>query len=303
VNDAGDRLMGCLVGLAVGDAVGTALEFKPRGTFEPITDMVGGGPFRLEPGQWTDDTSMALCLADSLLECGGFDAEDQMQRYCSWRDEGLWSSQGVCFDIGNTVSLALNHFGETGEAIAGSTKPYSAGNGCIMRLAPVPMFFYPEREQMTLRSAESSTTTHGARECVDSCRFLASVLFRAFEGCAKEEVLFGDRDSFEGKPKVVEIARGSYLKKRGDEISGTGYVIDCLEASLYCFEKTTSYREAVLMAANLGDDADTTAAVCGQIAGAHYGMGGIPEAWVEKLARRDEILDIARRLAIAQPGI
>ena len=98
-----DRFLGCLLGLAVGDAVGTTLEFKPRGSFTPITDMVGGGPFRLRPGQWTDDTSMALCLASSLVEKGGFDATDQMQRYVKWHEEGYWSATGRCFDIGSTT--------------------------------------------------------------------------------------------------------------------------------------------------------------------------------------------------------
>jgi len=224
-----------------------------------------------------------------------------MRRYCEWRDSGLWSSRDYCFDIGNTVSLALNLYEETGDPIAGSTNPYSAGNGCIMRLAPVPMYFYPDRELILAQSAQSSTTTHGATECVDSAKLLSSVLFRAFDGCAKDEVLFGDKGRFEGSPKVVELAEGVYKDKSESEIAGTGYVIDCLEASLFCFERTGSYREAVLMAANLGDDADTTAAVCGQIAGAYYGLAGIPEEWVQKIARKDEIFELAQRLARSAP--
>ena len=141
--DSKDRFRGCLLGLAVGDAVGTTLEFKPPGSFKPIHDMVGGGPFSLKPGEWTDDTSMALCLATSLLEKNGFDPKDQMDRYCRWWKEGYLSSNGRCFDIGNTVSAALALYGRTGDPIAGSTNPQSAGNGSIMRLAPVPMFYYP----------------------------------------------------------------------------------------------------------------------------------------------------------------
>ena len=142
--DTKDRFRGCLLGLAVGDAVGTTLEFKAPGSFKPIHDMVGGGPFRLKPGEWTDDTSMALCLATSLLEKNGFDPKDQMDRYCRWWKEGYLSSNGRCFDIGNTVSAALALYGQTGDPIAGSTNPQSAGNGSIMRLAPVPMFYYPD---------------------------------------------------------------------------------------------------------------------------------------------------------------
>ena len=118
-----DRFRGALLGLAVGDAIGTTLEFEPRGSFEPITDMVGGGPFGLAPGQWTDDTSMALCLAASLIDCNGFNARDQMERYCRWRDDGYMSSTGTCFDIGNTVASALRRYEATGNPVAGSSDP------------------------------------------------------------------------------------------------------------------------------------------------------------------------------------
>ena len=134
-----DRFRGCLLGLATGDALGTALEFKQPGTFTPIDDMIGSGPFGLKPGQWTDDTSMALCLATSLIETGGFDPLDQMQRYVRWFREGYMSSTGECFDIGNTTHDALSHFERFGDPFAGSTNPNAAGNGSLMRLAPVPM--------------------------------------------------------------------------------------------------------------------------------------------------------------------
>ena len=133
-----DRFSGCLLGLAAGDAVGTTVEFQPRGSFTPLTDMVGGGPFRLPAGAWTDDTSMALCLGYSLVEKGGFDPADQMDRYCAWRDEGYLSSTGDCFDVGVTVSGALSRYKAGGDPFSGSTDPYSAGNGSIMRLAPIP---------------------------------------------------------------------------------------------------------------------------------------------------------------------
>ncbi|MBY0401993.1 ADP-ribosylglycohydrolase family protein, partial [Myxococcota bacterium] len=137
-----DRCAGALVGLACGDAVGTAVEFRTRGHFEPVIDMRGGGPFSLEPGQWTDDTSMALCLAESLLETGRFDARDQMERYVRWWQQGHWSATGFCFDIGNTVRAALARFQSTGDPFAGSTEPDTAGNGALMRLAPVVLFFH-----------------------------------------------------------------------------------------------------------------------------------------------------------------
>jgi ADP-ribosyl-[dinitrogen reductase] hydrolase len=132
--DTADRFHGCLLGLAVGDAVGTTLEFKPPGSFTPINDMVGGGPFRLKPGDWTDDTSIALCLATSLVEKNGFDPKDQMDRYCRWWKEGYLSSNGTCFGIGNTVSAALRRYGQTGDPIAGSTNSRSAATARLCGL-------------------------------------------------------------------------------------------------------------------------------------------------------------------------
>jgi ADP-ribosyl-[dinitrogen reductase] hydrolase len=125
----------------VGDAVGTTVEFKARGSFSPITDMVGGGPFGLQPGQWTDDTSMALCLATSLITKNGFDPADQMDRYWEWYKNGYLSSTGDCFDIGNTVRQALEKYKYTGDPFSGNKAANAAGNGSLMRLAPVPLYY------------------------------------------------------------------------------------------------------------------------------------------------------------------
>lgn len=172
-----ERFRGCLLGLAVGDAVGTTVEFRQRGTFEPLKDMVGGGPFQLLPGQWTDDTSMALCLATSLVEQGGFDSVDQMRRYCQWADHGYLSSTGTCFDIGTTVIRSLRRFQREGDAYAGLPDPDQAGNGCIMRLAPIPMYFFSDLEAVERFAADSSRTTHGAEECIDACRLFRESYF------------------------------------------------------------------------------------------------------------------------------
>ena len=166
----------------MGDALGTTLEFTTPGSFEPIDDMVGGGPFDLQPGQWTDDTSMALCLATSLVESGGFDPGDQMTRYVRWWREGYLSSTGTCFDIGTATRGALSRFEKTGEPFAGSLDPYSAGNGSLMRLAPVPMFFAADPAEVIERSADSSKTTHGAEEAVDACRYFSGLLAGALKG-------------------------------------------------------------------------------------------------------------------------
>lgn len=300
--DLKDRFRGSLLGLAVGDAVGTTVEFRPRGSFKPLEDMIGGGPFNLRAGQWTDDTSMALCLATSLVECNGFDARDQMERYCKWAETGYLSSTGTCFDIGNTVASALRRFRKTGDPFAGSSDPHSAGNGCIMRLAPIPMFFFPDWEAVELFAAESSRTTHGATECLEACRLLARIICRALSGRPKDEVVLGDRKIFVGSDKIVAIARGAYEEKSEGEIRGSGYVVDSLEAALWCFVHAHSFEDAILTAANLGDDADTTAAVCGQVAGAYYGASQIPATWVERLALHSEITELADRLYNASKG-
>jgi ADP-ribosyl-[dinitrogen reductase] hydrolase len=294
-----DKLRGCLVGLACGDAVGTTLEFQDRGSFEPITDMVGGGVFDLQPGEWTDDTSMALCLGTSLVEAGGFDAKDQMDRYRRWHDGGYLSSNGRCFDIGNTVGAALHDYSITNDPYSGSRDEFSAGNGSIMRLAPIPMY-YSRWEDVIHFSAESSRTTHAAEECLGACRLLGAMLHKAIKGYSKSEILFGlhapDGSSLVLTERIQAIAKGGYKDKPVNEVFGGSYVVNCLEAALWCFHRTDSYSAAVLLAANLGDDADTTAAVCGQIAGAYYGISEIPDAWRRRLAKVDLIESLAEKL-------
>jgi ADP-ribosyl-[dinitrogen reductase] hydrolase len=290
-----DRYRGCLLGLACGDAVGTTVEFRPRGTFPPVTDMVGGGPFGLLPGQWTDDTSMALCLAHSLVYRKGFDPVDQMNRYCNWADYGYMSSTGECFDIGGTVARSLRRYRETGDPWSGSTDPRSAGNGAIMRLAPVPMFYAASAERTLHFSGESARTTHGAAEAVECTRLFGAQLRAALLEASKDEVLLGAGFTPE-LPNIAALAQGSYRNKPESEIRGSGYIVESLEVALWCFHTTGSYEEAVLRAANLGDDADTTAAICGQLAGAHYGVEAIPARWRERVAMGAEIEELADQL-------
>jgi len=290
-----DRFRGCLVGLACGDAVGTTLEFKPRGSFEPITDMVGGGPFGLQPGQWTDDTSMALCLAESLLDRNGFDAVDQMNRYVDWWQNGYLSSTGECFDIGVTTRDALDRYRESRDPFAGTTRPDKAGNGSLMRLAPIALFYHGDPAALLHHAGESSRTTHGALEAVESCRLFASMLSEALAGRTRDEVLFSRRTGLSAA-NVQAIARGDYRAKPESRIVGSGYSIAALEAALWCFYHSRSFESAVLAAANLGDDADTTAAITGQIAGAFYGIEAIPREWRARLFMASEIDATARRL-------
>lgn len=294
-----DRFRGCLLGLAAGDAVGTTVEFSPRGSFSPLTGMSGGGPFKLKPGQWTDDTSMALCLAASLVETGTFDPIDQMERYCRWYETGYMSSTGRCFDIGGTTRHALHRFRQTGDPFSGPTELSSGGNGSLMRLAPAPLFFFPDRQKMVRYAGESSRTTHGSPECIDACRLYGDILFRALSGMPKEEVLFSAAPAITAA-KIESIAQGIYRDKSLDQVRGSGYVVESLEAALWCFWKAESFEQTILAAANLGDDADTTAAVCGQVAGAYYGVQGIPDDWLAKLAMKDEITRLADGLCHAE---
>jgi len=298
-----DRFRGCLVGLAAGDALGTTLEFSAPGSFDPIDDMVGGGPFGLRAGQWTDDTSMALCLATSLLESGGFDPGDQMRRYVRWFRQGYLSSTGECFDIGGTTSRALGRFERTREPYCGPTDPRSAGNGSLMRLAPVPMFFADDARSAIDRSADSSRTTHGAVEAVDACRYFAGLLVGALRGVDKETLLSEHYSPVAGlwdeaplAPKIATIAEGSFKHKQPPEIRGAGYVVDTLEAVLWAFFHTEDFREGALKVVNLGDDADTTGAIFGQIACAHYGVESIPAPWRQRLTMATEITSMADML-------
>lgn len=295
-----NRARGSLLGLACGDAIGTTVEFMPRGSFPALTDMIGGGPFNLEAGQWTDDTSTALCLASSLVE-NGFDLNDQMRRYVLWREEGYMSSTGDCFDIGNTVQDALDAYKRTGNAIAGSSDPDTAGNGSIMRVAPIPIHYLNTPDLALQLSEEQSKTTHEAPECLMACRLLGEVLIRALQGKSKDDVLAPSQQVLNLSPGLRSIADCDYKTKTMSDIRGTGYVVESLEAALWCFYKTDSFKDCVLLAANLGDDADTTAAISGQISGSFYGETGIPAQWLEKLTMVDEIGELAEQLVMNEP--
>lgn len=257
--------------------------------------MVGGGPFHLQAGQWTDDTSMALCLAESLIARQGFDAKDQMNRYMNWWQWGYLSATGHCFDIGTTVAHALQKYANDGDPFAGSSHPRTAGNGSLMRLAPVVLWYFPD-ELLALEYAEaSSRTTHAAPEALACCRLFAQMLMNALSGKSKRETLTAIPQLPE-QENLRRIAEGNYLKKTRAEIFGTGYCVQSLEAALWCFAQGKNFKETILLATNLGDDADTTAAIAGQLAGAYYGINGIPQQWQEKLWQYGDIDTLARKL-------
>lgn len=295
-----DRYRGSMVGLATGDALGVALEFMPPGSFIDVIDIQGGGPFGLNEGEWTDDTSMALCMAASLIECGNFDAKDQMERYVNWRDNGYMSSRGEgsrCVDIGNTTTCSLDNFLESGDPYSGPKDNSTSGNGPIMRLAPIPLFYGGSPIDAFAFAGQSSMTTHGSDACIDACRYMALIMNGAINGIVKEELLSLDfMKSIDLMPEIREIANGSFKEKEPPEIKGTGYVVESLEAALWAFYTYDSFESGLIAAVNLGDDADTTGAVYGQIAGAYYGIDSIPERWLEKIVDLDGIMYIAEGL-------
>ena len=293
-----DRRRGALIGLAVGDALGAAIEFCSPGSFKPVTGYRGGGPHGLEPGQWTDDTSMALALADSIA-VAGWDLDDQARRYVEWWQSGKYSVNGDCFDIGITTQRALVEFVYGKDARkSGDRSDKASGNGSLMRLAPVPIRYchlYPENiAELAHLAGESSLPTHASEQCIAACRYFACVLAALIHGADRSEVLSPTwaklaqlHESQPLHPLIAEVAQGSFRQKQPPEIRGAGWVVKSLEAALWAFHDAESFEEAVLKAVNLGDDADTTGAICGQLAGAYWGESGIPDSLRAGLARKD----------------
>ncbi len=295
-----DRQRGALIGLAVGDALGAAVEFMPSGTFPPVTGYRGGGPHGLGPGEWTDDTSMALALADSMAQAG-WDLTDQLQRYLRWWRNGEYSVNGDCFDIGGTTQVALATFMQDRNPMAcGLTGERSSGNGSIMRLAPVPIKYHQsfddDLDLLCDLAEQSSLVTHASSQCLSACRYFAAVLAALIRGHDRRAVLAADWPLLEQMqeikrldPAIAAVATGSFKRNQPPDIRGSGWVVESLEAALWAFHSSSDFAEAVLKAVNLGDDADTIGAVCGQLAGAFWGESGIPSDWLRDLARPDMI--------------
>jgi ADP-ribosyl-[dinitrogen reductase] hydrolase len=295
-----DRQRGTLFGLAIADALGAAVEFRSPGTFPDVTGFRGGGPHGLAPGEFTDDTSMALALADSIASVG-WDLDDQARRYLAWYEKGWYSVNGRCFDIGITTRSALHRFSRTGDAkTSGDPSEHASGNGSIMRLAPVPIRYadlFPNRLlELVQLLTTSSLPTHASPQCLSACAYLGLVLAALIQGIDREVVLDANwkalrelREVHAFHRDIADVAEGSFRRKQPPEIVGSGYVVKSLEAALWAFHDAKDFREAVLRAVNLGDDADTTGAVCGQLAGAYWGQSGIPQEWREGLARKDMI--------------
>lgn len=291
-----ERYRGSLLGLAVGDALGEPVEGNAPGTFRLVEELEN-------EGIWTDDTSMALCLAESLIICRGNNALDQMERYLRWFREGHLSCVEPGYGIGRTVRRALEIFELTGEVYCGSEDPQTAGNGCLMRLAPLPLAYARRPREAIEQAGDSTRTTHRARACVDACRYFAGLMVGAIQGVSKETLLSDHYAPVSGvwqdtplAPSIAKIASGSFKRKQPPGIRGTGYVVETLEAALWAFFRSDSFAEGVLLAVNLGDDTDTTAAVYGQLAGAFYGEQAIPEHWRTQVLQHELIASFAEQL-------
>lgn len=292
-----DRALGSLVGLAIGDALGTTFESGPRSPCDIPLAMVGAGPHHLAPGQWTDDTAMALCLADSLIATKGrVNHRDLMSRFARWMTDGHNSCTGTVFDVGWTTRGSISEFLETGDPITGPTGRDGAGNGGIMRLSPAVIANLGDADRAARAAVEQSRTTHGAPQCIEGADLLARQLHGLItrpDDAPPHEV---STDGAYRDPEIIQLITSQRHPAPRDAIRSTGYVVHTLEAAMWSFATTSSFEEALTKAINLGGDTDTVGAVAGQIAGAAYGLSSIPPAWLERLAWRDDIVARGRAL-------
>lgn len=284
-----NRARGALVGLACGDALGTTLEFRQRVNGSVLhTEMTGGGAFNVKPGEWTDDTAMALCMAASLTEQKGFDPVDQLKRYVHWRQEGYQACQGRCIDIGGATSAALNRFTKNNMAFAGSTEARSSGNGGIMRLAPTVLAAADYTSTIAL-AIDSSRTTHASPDSLDAAELLGHILWQLLQGEKLHALLENLPQFISRDANIRRIQKGDFRYMDRAAVNSSGYTIHTLEAALWSCYHSNSFEEALIKAVNLGGDADTVGAVTGQIAGAAYGASAIPQRWLAKLAWKDKL--------------
>ena len=300
------QIVGCIVGLVVGDAVGVPAEFKARALLdaEPVTDMTGFGTHRQPPGTWSDDSSLALATAESLL-MRGYDPADMMRRFNEWWTAGYMTPHGAVFDIGNATRAAISRYaaGKPAEAWGGRAESDN-GNGSLMRIAPLSCAVHRlDVATIVARSVEVSALTHAHPRSTMCCAYLSLLLRGLLNGQGLAPAMHAAADDLrpyvpaEELGALARILDGSVIAAPREQIQGSGYVVHCLEASLWASARGASYREAVLLAVNLGDDTDTTAAVTGAIRGAMDGYRAIPENWLAGLVKGEMVRGLAQRLA------
>jgi ADP-ribosylglycohydrolase len=299
-----------LFGVAVGDALGVPVEFESREKIrsEPITGMTGYGTYDLPPGTWSDDSSLTFCLAEALTQ--GFDLETIGRNFVRWHREAYWTAQGEVFDVGNATRIAIDRLAHGSPAgMAGLSNEASNGNGSLMRI--MPLLFYMNGKPLTERfelTRQVSSITHGHIRSVIACFYYLEFARQILEGKEKltiyrdlQNVVSGHLSALLIDPAEVVIfdrlLKYDIHRLPEAEIRSSGYVIDTLEAAVWCLLTTESYSEAVLRAVNLGHDTDTTAAVTGGLAGLLYGYDGIPAEWITLIARKDDIANLSERLA------
>ena len=294
-NSPRDRALGSLVGLAIGDALGAPVEFCRRDTFEPVTDMRAGGYFKLPVGAWTDDTAMALCLAESLIEHPQLDLKDLLDRFCLWASKGVNTSTGVCVGIGQNTLRVLGNYHRKGELLAPETRQKSDGNGALMRLSPVAVRHWQSPADAKRIAELQSRATHYSDISAAACESLVLILASLIRGDAWEQAAKPDpADHWPGG--IKSISDENWDERDRDSIHSTGFVVHTLEAAMWAVDTTSSFAAALLKAVNLGDDADSVGAVAGQLAGARYGLTGIPQNWLDVLLHRERIEAIGHQL-------
>lgn len=288
-----NRACGALLGLATGEAIGATLVGCPSGSYQ-IEDMVGGGRLNLEPGQWASDTAKALALSECLARRYRFDERDFIERLIEWRDDGEYSCTGACVGIGVTTAAALDRYRRTEDPIAGETHADDLSNGSIARLAPVAIRYWRRSVERRDVADRQSRVTHGGPFAVAACVAFGDILADGIAGEPRATVLRLREVPVPQSTRTLNI--GGWSGRRRKELTGANNAITSLEAAMWCVGTTESFENAVLAAANLGDDAGSTAALAGQLAGALYGACAIPDRWLEQLAWREKIADMADAL-------
>ncbi|HEV7609714.1 MAG TPA: ADP-ribosylglycohydrolase family protein [Steroidobacteraceae bacterium] len=294
-----ERFQGAFMGLAVGDALAAHTQFRKPGTFAAVGDLLGGGPFDQPRGAWTDDTAMALLLAESLLEREGFDAHDQVQRYVRWQREGYGSATGQCVGISANVARALATAQYKRQPFSGSHDPEQLDKDPLSRVAPVVMYFFADVSTAVAKAAEAARLTAQAPTVLDCVRLLAAMVHLALSGRDKAAVLRPPRELWltaSTRPEVQAVYEGSYARRQPPEITGSGGILQALEAALWAFHNGETFRAGALLAANLGGDSDVVAAAYGQLAGSYHGVSAIPGIWRNSMIKQEVVIDSADRL-------
>lgn len=277
-----------IFGLVVGDAVGVPYEFSRRDTFT-ATDMTGYGSYNLPAGTWSDDSSMALATVESIARLGRISPDDIMHNFYRWTDENAFTPYGELFDIGFATRDAIQRYaGGVPAGKCGGRGERDNGNGSLMRILPLA---FTDCRYKTVDAV--SDLTHAHEISLEACRIYISVARKLLRGKPLHEIVK------KIKPKLSVYERLPVLETlQRDEISSGGYVVDTLEAALWCNLKSSSYRECILLAVNLGRDTDTVAAIAGGLAGIMYGTGGekgIPEEWIGQIARKEWIEELCEK--------